>query len=47
MIRENLKTDSIQTDDEQPGNGEKVEHEFESQHLLTNDYQNDQSFCEK
>ena len=40
MIRENLKTDSIQTDDEQSGNGEKVSNGFENQHFIINDYQN-------
>ena len=40
MIRENPETDSIQTDDEQPGNGEKVENESEFQHLTMTDHQN-------
>ena len=40
MIRENLKTDSIQTDDEQSGNDEKVSNGVENQHLIMNDYQN-------
>ena len=43
MIRENPEADSIQTDDEQPGNGEKVENEFEIHHLITIDNQNGRS----
>ena len=39
MIRENLETDSIQTDDEQQGNGEKISNGFENQHFIMNDYQ--------
>ena len=44
MIRENPETDSIQTDDEQPGNGEKVSNGFENQHFIMNDYQNFRQF---